>query len=83
MSAQVDTADKVLTPKSPAERVQTGIEEARDKAESVLRRSKERALEIEHDLEDYVRERPVKSVLVAAGVGAGIGLVLGVLLARR
>ncbi|HEX6885329.1 MAG TPA: hypothetical protein VF530_18285 [Planctomycetota bacterium] len=83
MSAQVDTADKVLTPKAPGDRIQAGIEEAHHRAENVLRRTKDRAIEMEHELEGYVRERPLKSVLIAAGVGAGLGLVLGVLLARR
>jgi len=82
MSAHVDTADKVLTPKAP-DRIQAGIEQAHERAESVLRRTKDRAIEMEHELEGYVRERPLKSVLIAAGVGAGLGLVLGVLLARR
>lgn len=88
MSAQVETADKVLNPKSPTERSSTEnvaerIEHAREKAESLYRRSKQRVETMEGEFEDYVREKPVKSVLIAAGVGAGLGLVLGVLLARR
>jgi len=83
MSAQAETADKILTPKAPAENIQARTEPGRERAETVLRRSRERALEMEHELEDYVRARPLRSVLVAAGVGAGLGLVLGVLLARR
>ena len=80
MSAQVDTADKVLTPKSPPENLAA---HAREEAEHLYRRSKERALALEGEFEDYVREKPMKAVLIAAGVGAGLGLVLGVLLARR
>jgi len=83
MSAQSETAEKILIPKSPAENVAARVDQAREKAESVYRRSKERALEMEGEFEDYVRAKPVKSVLIAAGVGAGIGLVLGVLLGRR
>ena len=83
MSAQVETADKVLTPKSPPENVAAPVEHARERVGHLYRRSKERAVEMEGEFEDYVREKPVKSVLIAAGVGAGLGLVLGVLLARR
>jgi len=83
MSAQVETADKILTPKAPSESVAGHVEHAREKAENLYRRGKERAAEMEGELENYVREKPVKAVLIAAGVGAGLGLVLGVLLARR
>lgn len=83
MSAHVETADKVLTPAAAAERTQAPIEPVRERVETFLRRSKERAHEMEHEFEGYVRTRPLRSVLVAAGVGAGLGLVLGVLLARR
>jgi len=31
----------------------------------------------------YARENPGKTILIAAGVGTGIGLVLGAILARR
>lgn len=83
MSAHAETADKVLTPKAPGEHVADRIEHAREKAETLYRRSRERVEAMEGEFEDYVREKPVKSVLIAAGVGAGLGLVLGVLLARR
>ena len=59
------------------------VEHAREKAAGVYQRVKTRAIEKEAELEGYVKEHPVKSVFVAAGVGAGVGLVLGVLLARR
>lgn len=59
------------------------LEELRDRAGDVYRRAKERAIEKEHKLEDYVKQHPVKSVLVAAGVGAGVGLIAGFLISRR
>jgi ElaB/YqjD/DUF883 family membrane-anchored ribosome-binding protein len=87
MSAQSEIAEKTLSPKSPAENVAANVaarvDQAREKAENLYHRSKDRALEMEGQFEDYVRERPVRSTLIAAGVGAGIGLILGVLLARR
>ena len=81
MSAE--TADKILTPKPPPEGVATRAEHVLERGENLYRRSKERALRMEGEVENYVREKPVKSMLIAAGVGAGLGLVLGVLLARR
>lgn len=59
------------------------VEHVREKAAGVYQRVKTRAMEKEAEFEGYVKEHPMKSVLVAAGVGAGVGLVLGVLLARR
>jgi ElaB/YqjD/DUF883 family membrane-anchored ribosome-binding protein len=71
---------------------QTGekIQEVRAKAEESLRNAKERLTEIEEEAlkrarefadatEEYVRENPWQSV----GIAAGVGLLLGVLIARR
>jgi ElaB/YqjD/DUF883 family membrane-anchored ribosome-binding protein len=59
------------------------VEHARETAAGVYQRAKARAMQKEAEFEGYVKEHPVKSVLVAAGVGAGVGLVIGALLARR
>lgn len=59
------------------------IEHARERAGDLYRQVKDHAVEKEHEFEDYVKEHPVKSVLIAAGVGAGIGLLAGALLSRR
>jgi ElaB/YqjD/DUF883 family membrane-anchored ribosome-binding protein len=59
------------------------VERMREKAAGVYQRVKSQTMEKEAEFEGYVKEHPVKSVLVAAGVGAGVGLVLGTLLARR
>ena len=45
----------------------------------VLKKGRDKAVQIEHGVEDYVRAQPVKSLLIAAGVG----LVLGILWRRR
>ncbi|MCK6445614.1 MAG: hypothetical protein L6Q99_04415 [Planctomycetes bacterium] len=52
-------------------------------AKGLFQRTRERAVELEGEFEGYVREHPVKSVLLAAAVGAGVGLLVGVLLGRR
>jgi ElaB/YqjD/DUF883 family membrane-anchored ribosome-binding protein len=52
---------------------------AREKAQDIYARSRERTKQWEESLEHYVHDQPVKSLLVAAGVG----LALGFLMRRR
>lgn len=59
------------------------VGELRDSSKGVLNRGKERLQQWENNMEDKVREHPMRSVLIAAGVGAAVGLVLGVVLAKR
>jgi ElaB/YqjD/DUF883 family membrane-anchored ribosome-binding protein len=59
------------------------VDELRERAEGLYTRGKRRAVELEGEFEDYVREHPVRSVALAAGVGAGVGLLVGYLAARR
>jgi ElaB/YqjD/DUF883 family membrane-anchored ribosome-binding protein len=54
-------------------------DQIRDQASEYYRQGKLRAQAIEEDMIDFVREKPVKAVLIAAGVG----LLLGVFLRRR
>ena len=44
-----------------------------------LATQKERAIELEENLEVYVQDHPIRSMLIAAGVG----VVLGALICRR
>lgn len=55
------------------------FDEARDRAGTYARDKKRRAGELEDELMDWIRERPLRSVLVAAGAGA----ILGMFLSRR
>lgn len=55
----------------------------RERAQTLFQRTRERAVELEGEFEGYVREHPVKSVVVASAIGAGVGLLVGVLLGRR
>jgi ElaB/YqjD/DUF883 family membrane-anchored ribosome-binding protein len=59
------------------------LDQLRDRAGDLYGRAKDRAIAQEHRLENYVEQHPIKSVLVAAGVGAGFGLLAGFLMARR
>jgi ElaB/YqjD/DUF883 family membrane-anchored ribosome-binding protein len=55
----------------------------RERARNLYQRTRERAVELEGHFEDYVREHPVKSVVLASAIGAGVGLLVGVLVSRR
>jgi len=77
--------EKTLTPARPALADEAAglLEHARERAGALTQRVKEGARQKEEQFEGYVREHPVKSVLVAAGIGAGVGLLIGALVARR
>ena len=49
-------------------------EQLRDQASQYYDMGRQRAEQIEGDLESYVREQPVKSLLIAAGVGLLLGI---------
>src|SRR5690606_10284111 len=66
-----------------------GMEEARDRYGEMRERISHmydegisRARTLEKDLEEAVRRNPVQSILIAAGIAAGIGLLVGYLSAR-
>lgn len=55
------------------EAVQDKFHELKDKASEKFGESKEKVLEFEETLARRVRESPMKSVLIAAGVGLALG----------
>ena len=59
------------------------VHEARTRAEGLVTRGKDKVQVWEDDVEGYVRDRPLKALAIAAGIGAGLGLLLGVALMRR
>ena len=46
----------------------------RDQAQNYYQQGRERATEWEQSLENYVHEKPIQAVLMAAGVGVLLGL---------
>ena len=84
VSTTVTREPLTSTPREPmAPSMGESLDHLRERAGDLYRRAKERTIEQEHRVEDYVGQHPLKSVLVAAGVGAGFGLLAGFLLARR
>lgn len=61
------------------DKVRDKVHEVADQAKSMYQSAKERAMELEGTFEKSVQDRPLRSVLIAAGVG----LVIGVLVGRR
>jgi ElaB/YqjD/DUF883 family membrane-anchored ribosome-binding protein len=53
---------------------QEKIGEIRNRASEYYQQGRERLSDWEQDLEGYVRERPLQSLLIAAGVGVVLGL---------
>lgn len=49
----------------------------RERLHDAIARGKERVREARSGFEDYVREQPVKALLIAAGAGALLGFLLG------
>ena len=47
----------------------------KDSATEYYEAGRDKAMEWESQIEDYVRERPIKSLLMAAGVGALLGII--------
>ena len=50
-------------------------EQGRERATEYYEQGRQRAMEMEQNLESYIREQPVKAVLIAAGVGCLLGFI--------
>ena len=53
---------------------QEQYEGMRDSMSAYYEQGRERAMELEHSLENRVREKPISSILVATGLGFLIGM---------
>jgi len=51
------------------------LQNLRETASEYYEQGREKAMEWEQNFENYVREQPIKSVLIAAGVGLVLGFV--------
>ena len=60
---------------SAREAVGEQYDNLKQQATEYYQSGREKAMEWEQQLEDYVREQPVKSLLMAAGVGIVLGMI--------
>jgi ElaB/YqjD/DUF883 family membrane-anchored ribosome-binding protein len=49
-------------------------QQGREKAQEYYEQGRQKAMEMEQNLEEYVREQPLKAVMIAAGVGLLLGI---------
>ena len=77
MRAVIVDAEDLL--KATASQTGERIEKARARAEESLRVARERMKDVGLDIDEQVRNNP----WAAAGVAAGVGLLLGLLIGRR
>ena len=73
MAAEYTTTDVGTSGRA----TRTGDEgNVRQAAREYLARGKEKAIELEEGFEGLVQEHPIRSILIAAGVGALIGMLV-------
>lgn len=77
MAAEYTAADGLKT--SARKAATEGISDLREGVREYLTRGKEKIVELEEGLEGHVQEHPIRSILIAAGVG----VIIGALIARR
>jgi len=74
LHAGKDKAQEYL--EASKDRAQEYLEAGKEKAQEYYELSKAKAQEWENTVEQYIREKPLQSVLMAAGVGALIGFLM-------
>ena len=52
------------------------LDQVRQAAGSYMETGREKAMELEHTVEDQIKSRPLQSLLIAAGVGFAIGFLM-------
>jgi ElaB/YqjD/DUF883 family membrane-anchored ribosome-binding protein len=59
---------------SAKQMAQEKFEDVRDSMVGYYEQGRDKAIELEHSLENRIRERPISSLLVATGVGFLVGM---------
>lgn len=63
--------------RSTIERIEDAAPRVRERIEGLVESGREHVRDFRHDVQDDIRRKPVQSFLIAAGVGAIIGLLVG------
>ena len=78
--------DTIGTAKQKAENVldrsKDALHDMKDKLGEYYEEGKQRAIHAERSVESLIRDKPMQSVLIVAGVAAGLGLIAGCLMRR-
>ena len=70
-----DTANQVSqTLRDAGTQVQEKLREVREQAGEYYEQGRQRAQEWEYGLDSYIQEKPIQSLLIAAGVGMLLGI---------
>jgi ElaB/YqjD/DUF883 family membrane-anchored ribosome-binding protein len=80
MSPEIESSTATRTPtdgRPATESHETDGQGLKSRVTRLVETGRTRAMEWKGDVQDGIRERPVQSVLIAAAVGAVIGLLLG------
>ena len=75
-----ESKDKIATARP---RVEAAVARAKSQLAEIEGAVEDRARTLAHDADKYAHENPWRTAGVAAGFGAALGAVIGVLLARR
>jgi ElaB/YqjD/DUF883 family membrane-anchored ribosome-binding protein len=81
MTAMTTNSPDVLAPSGrrsveESEATREGVS-LNERARNLYRKGKDKAIEVEDNFENYVGAHPIKSVLVAGGIGLAVGFLLG------
>jgi len=79
MTAEFTTQGDIGNKTSTRRTVEEAASDLRSGVSEYLNRGKERLVQMEEGVEGYVQEHPIRSILIAAGVG----VVVGALISRR
>lgn len=63
--------------RSTIDRIEDAAPRVRERIEGLVESGRQHVRDFRHDVQDDIREKPVQSFLIAAGVGAIIGLLVG------
>ena len=65
------------------DKIMDGAENMNEKSKEAINHAKEQMLLARKNFDNYIKENPEKSVLIAAGIGVAFGTIITALMMRR